>query len=188
MGRIRIPESVKLFCGMLGSDVDLLRRAQQIMTRELGPVDLQSAPIAFTFTQFYEAEMGAGVQRLFVAFERRVRPDELADVKQFTNAIEMQLMEETLSESGRPVNLDPGYLDLGKIALATTKDRSHRLYLRNGIYAEVTLHYEYERWQPWPWTYPDYQSAAYHAFFDALRDRLREQRAQDAAGRGDGAL
>ncbi len=50
----------------------------------------------------------------------------------------------------RPVNIDPGYLNLGKFLLATTKDQAHRVYLRDGVYAEVTLRYQAGAFEPWP--------------------------------------
>jgi hypothetical protein len=79
----------------------------------------------------------------------------------------------------RPLNLDPGYLELAKLVLASTKDHAHRIYLGQGIHAEVTLQYRQKAgWQPQPWTFPDYRRADYHEFFDRCREylhrRLRE--------------
>jgi len=70
------------------------------------------------------------------------------------------------------VNLDPGYVTPAKLVLASCKDYTHRAYLARGVYAEPTLAYTGGRWQAHPWTYPDYRTAEYHAFFDRLRDRL----------------
>jgi hypothetical protein len=78
-------------------------------------------------------------------------------------------------QAPRVVNIDPGYLTLSKVVLATTKDYSHRLYLRDGIYAEVTLHYESGVWRPWPWTYRDYASGQYSEFFERVRESLKQQ-------------
>jgi hypothetical protein len=64
-----------------------------------------------------------------------------------------------------------------KLVLATTKDRDHRLYLGRGIFAEVTLYYQRTAgWQTREWTYPDYRSAAYQAFFQQCRDYLRRKK------------
>jgi hypothetical protein len=91
--------------------------------------------------------------------------------------MEQQIAEErALLAVTRPVNIDPGYVDLGKLVLATTKDRAHRIYLQHGIYAEVTLQYAREAWQVSPWTYPDYREPRYHAFLSAVRERLHEYR------------
>ena len=81
----------------------------------------------------------------------------------------------------RPLNLDPGYIDLGKLILASTKDHLHRIYLKEGIFAETTLYYSQKAWQKLPWTYPDYQSAGYQAFLTECRDHLRQLRRSEAA-------
>ena len=81
--------------------------------------------------------------------------------------------KEPVPES-RPLNLDPGYLTAAKLVLASTKDHSHRLYLAEGIYAEVTLYYRDGRWQPREWTFPDYRRADYQEFFNAARRLLRQ--------------
>jgi hypothetical protein len=73
----------------------------------------------------------------------------------------------------RPLNLDPGYLGLGKLVLASTKDHAHRLYLSRGIYAEVTLNYQDRGWRHHDWTFPDYRRADYQQFFSQCRDYLR---------------
>jgi hypothetical protein len=83
------------------------------------------------------------------------------------------------------LNLDPGLLNLGKFMLATTKDQAHRIYLRDGIFAEVTLRFEHGAFVAWPWTYADYREPALHQFLHEARDfykrRLRETtNAQDS--------
>jgi len=181
MGTLRPHPSVKLFCGLIGSDEDLLRRARQLLVKTLGPVDLASDLWPFDQTDYYAAEMGPDLKRQFLSFERRIRSDMLAQIKRETNEIEVKIAEECLLEGvSRPVNIDPGYLDLGKLVLATTKDRSHRIYIGGRIFAEVTLHFCEGCWQAWPWTYPDYKRAEYHAFFMQVRERLKEQRRQSA--------
>ena len=78
----------------------------------------------------------------------------------------------------RPLNLDPGVLELGKFLLATTKDQAHRIYLRDGIFAEVTLRFQDGAFVPWEWTYADYRLPEVRAFLGEARDyyrvRLRE--------------
>lgn len=166
-----------LFCGMLGSDPDLLRRARQLICRQFGPADTESERWPFDQTDYYTEEMGPHLQRCFVSFSRLIRPEALPEVKRFTNRTESQIADQAaLPDIARPVNLDPGYLDLGKLVLATTKDRSHRIYLGQGIYAEVTLHFVGGAWQVWPWTYPDFHRPEYHAYFMTLRQRLIELR------------
>jgi hypothetical protein len=75
--------------------------------------------------------------------------------------------------AARLLNLDPGYLTEAKLVLASTKDHAHRIYLSQGIYAEVTLSYRRGHWRHHDWTYPDYQRSDYQAFFDRCRDYFR---------------
>lgn len=87
-------------------------------------------------------------------------PAELAADKLQSNRWERDWTEElTLSQddSKRLINIDPGYLSMTKLVLASTKNREHRIYLRDGIYAEVTLAFRDQTWTSMPWTYADYQ-------------------------------
>lgn len=177
MGQTRSPKPVKLFAGLLSGDPDLLLRARQLLTRSFGPVDLEAGPWPFTQTDYYEPEMGCDLQRRFVSFVTLIPPGQLADIKHETNLIEEQIADQCLlADVSRPVNIDPGYVDLSKLVLGTTKDGSHRIYIGHGMYAEVTLQYADGGWKTLPWTYPDYREEAYHAFFVQLRQRLREDR------------
>ena len=78
-------------------------------------------------------------------------------------------------EVERPLNLDPGYLSEAKLVLATTKDRDHRIYLGQGIFAECTLYFHKQQWQPRDWTYPDFCSTPYRSFLAECRDYLGER-------------
>lgn len=173
MGQIRTPHPVKLFVGMLAGRTDLFRIAQTELSAEFGPVDMVSDVMPFDFTDYYEDEMGPNLLRKFVGFERLINPKELASAKLFTNDLEEKISEHYGSER-RMINLDPGYITLSKLVLASTKDYSHRIYLGDGVFAEVTLHFSNKRFNAWPWTYPDYRTAAYGRFFETMRRQYVE--------------
>jgi hypothetical protein len=175
MGEARPPKPVKLIVGMLAQNADWFPAAEQKMAAHFGPVDLASELWPFDFTDYYAAAMGAPLLRRFISFERLIQPDALAPIKLATNAMEAELARELAPPVPRPVNLDPGLLDASKLILATTKDYVHRIYLRDGIYAEVTLTYHKHAWLPTPWTYRDYRTDAYHAFFTLARTRYLGQ-------------
>jgi hypothetical protein len=158
----------------------LSREAPMIAVRRqleatYGRIDQETALLPFVATHFYEREMGPALQRVFWSFEALIAADTLAGIKHETNAMERTHALAVGHSWRRQVNLDPGYVDLAKLVLATTKDRQHRLYLGRGIYAEVTLRYTGGRFVPWEWTYPDYRTPDYLAFFDAVRRRYRQQ-------------
>ena len=166
MGQIRQPRPVKLIVSMFTGDRTLLGLARSALDSRFGRIDYESELLPFDHTSYYEPEFGAGLLRQVVAFAELIDPGRLADVKRTTNDMEMA----QAVGGRRRVNLDPGYVSLSKMVLATTKDYSHRVYIGRGIHAEVTLHYRKGAFCPWPWTYPDYASAPYLAIFAKIRE------------------
>ena len=143
------------------------------MERVYGPVALASPPFDFHHTAYYEPTMGPGLRKCLFAFRDLVAPDCLPAVKLHTNAVEAELVAMGTYPELRPLNLDPGVLSLGKFLLATTKDQAHRVYLREGIFAEVTLRFHAGAFEPWPWTYADYRQAEVLAFLKEARGLYR---------------
>ena len=175
MGAISSPPPAKLIVGMLSGRRELLTEAAERLARDYGPIDLTSEATSFDFTHYYDKQMGPNLLRQFVAFERTICPGELARIKRAANDVEDEFAAARTGDPTRPVNLDPGYVTESKLVLASTKDFAHRIYLRDGIYAEVTLTYARGRWAAGDYTFPDYASGAYDAFFTGVRDRLRRQ-------------
>jgi hypothetical protein len=171
MGTVRKVEPVKLIVSLLGGEIELLAAALDDLTRRFGTVDFESELLPFDHTDYYAAEFGPGLQRRIAAFEQLLSPAELPAIKLLTNDLEWALAE----EGKRRINIDPGYVSLGKLVLASTKDHAHRLYLGQGIYGEITLTYQRGRFRPCPWTYPDYGSDRYCTMFDGIRARYRAQ-------------
>jgi len=164
---------VKLFCGMIAADTRLFLRAGNVLTGLYGDIDWESDPIPFDFTDYYEDEMGTGLLRKFVAFAKLMDPGRLADVKIRTNGLEQELA--TGTDGRRRINLDPGYVDGSRLVLATTKNVAHRIYLGQGIYAEVTLTFRKNGCGYFDWTYPDYRSDRYAGCLREIRRRYLEQ-------------
>ena len=134
-----------------------------------GAVDLESPPIDFAFTDYYRAEMGSALSRFWISFGPLCSAEELAGMKIVTNRIEEHYCTE---RGGRRCNIDPGLVSLHSLVLATTKPAAHRIYLRDGIYAEVTLTFHRQTFQPLPWTYPDYRTETAREFFMAVRAKI----------------
>ncbi len=127
---------------------------------ELGAHDGDGAALV----QSRHMEDHAGKKK-FISFEKLIEHVSLSDIKIFTNQIE----SDHLKDNKRKVNIDPGYLTLAKLVLASTKDFTHRIYIGKGIYAEVTLFYQDKNYRGWPWTYPDYKSEISLSFFQKVR-------------------
>jgi len=186
MGEVRCAEPVKLLVGMLSAYPGALAEAESRLTQVLGPVDLRSDLWAHAFTEYYRDEMGHPLVRCFVSFAELVPPDRLPSVKRLANQVEQDVAATHEWPVLRPANLDPGYIAPSRLVLATTKDHAHRIYLEGGIYGEVTLLYRRDRWTPLEWTYPDYRTPDYHAFFSRVRERLLEQQSRRAGTKAPG--
>jgi hypothetical protein len=154
---------------MLSNQPVLFDRAASELSARYGPIQDRTHGSPWTFSTYYEDEFGPGLQRQFLFFEKRIPPDRLTDVKIETNGLERIFAEDNHGRLCRTVNLDPGYLNLRKVVLATTKDRPHRIYLRDGIFAEVTLAYQNGSFTPFGYTYPDFRQPETIALFNAVR-------------------
>lgn len=153
--------------------VEALEWAEEQLQAVYGPIGLRSIDFTFDYTDYYEKEMGPSLIKRLLVFDQLVPSDCLAAVKLFTNQLEANLAREQQFAEVRPLNLDPGILQMGKFCLATTKDKDHRIYLRDGIYAEVTLRFQDGEYQPWPWTYADFRDSEVRAFLRQARDYFR---------------
>ncbi|MUM76240.1 DUF4416 family protein [Pseudodesulfovibrio sp. F-1] len=117
-----------------------------------GPAGHVSELFPFDQTGYYDEELGTPIGRRLLAFDALRPLDELARIKLDTNAIEAAHAAGTR----RCFNLDPGFLTLERLVLATGKNFSHRIYLGQGIWADLTLIWQRGRWSDFPWTFPDY--------------------------------
>lgn len=175
MGEAVEPQPAKLIVGVITAKGAPVGEVRTHLEASYGKIDLETAWLPFVATRYYEREMGPDLQKILWSFESLIAPDELAPIKRGTNALERALAPHDGQRWRRCVNLDPGYVDLAKLVLATTKDRQHRLYIGQGIYAEVTLRFTGGHFVPWEWTYPDYRTPEYLTFFEAVRRRYRQQ-------------
>jgi hypothetical protein len=170
MGQVQKPTKAILFCGLLYNrnvDFDVLCRDFEEI---FGRIILKSDSFPFHETDYYRNEMGEDLTRVWLAFDRLIEPDVIVDIKLHCNQIETA---RSSSSGKRRVNIDPGYLTLGKVVLATTKNNQQRLYLGGGIYGEVTLRYVHKGYKPWEWTYSDYRRSEALNFFIQLRTILK---------------
>ena len=165
-------EKVKYFSGIIISPELRLQTVIAELERAIGPLDFVSEKLDFDYTGYYSEEMGEGLQRVFVSFSEPDDPAILADMK-----IKSAAVENLFSERGsRKVNLDPGYIEPSKVVLASTKNFYHRIYLKNGIYAEITLSWKERRYRFFEWTFPDFRSEEYMKILKGIRKTYMEQR------------
>lgn len=164
----------KLFTGIMYSDEKSYKKAVKALEKKFGQIETESLPYDFTkFTDYYTSEMGKRMIKKFLVFKRMVNRDTLANAKLWTNKLEDKLAK----KGKRRVNLDPGYLTLHNIVLASAKDRAHKIYLKNGIYADLTLVFHKKSWEHFPHTFPDFKSREIQDFFFRVRAALKSSAA-----------
>jgi hypothetical protein len=171
MGRAKVCKPAKLFMSLIASEDDFLAGGMKDLSLAFGAVDFVSHKLPFHFTDYYTEEMGEDLFRHFITFRSLIAIPLLPDIKESTNRLE----EKYATPAGnRRLNIDPGYLCLEHVILATTKAYTHRPYLRGGIYADLTLIYRKRSFQPLEWTYPDYRQEEVIGLFNQFRKRYVE--------------
>jgi len=160
---------VKLIMSGIYSDRSAWLELLPALEEKLGAIDHSTKEMGFEFTKYYEEEMGSPLFRQFLSFSRLIDPAELAEIKLFTNSLE----QKATKADRRKVNLDPGYITIDNLVLATGKHSPHRVYLKDGIWADLHLIYRAGSFQPLEWTYPDYRGEALVSLFNQLREVLK---------------
>lgn len=174
MGAVFDFEKEKLIIGVIYHDEAVLNKAMAILTEEFGEIDDCSEEFSFSgeFSTYYDDEIGGEGLRRIYSFKELVDPSMQADIKTRTNEIEAMLSE----DGKRKINLDPGFINHGRLLLATTKETGFRIPLKNGIYTELTLFWARGGWQKLPWTYRDYQSERVQNFITKVRQNYLAER------------
>ena len=174
MGEAHEFEKEKLIVGVIYHDPEYLRLALEALVAEFGEVEDISPEYSFSkgYSEYYDPELGGEGLRRIYSFRETVDPERQAEIKGITN-----LIERRLSVGGmRKINLDPGFINRGRLLLATTKEASFRIPLSDGIYTEITLFYARGRWNKLPWTYMDYQSEVVQDFLKIVRNKYLRDR------------
>jgi hypothetical protein len=165
------PDAVKLISSLFSPEIAIIHKTIEGLSKLFGRVDWESPELFFDRTKYYAREMGWPLHRRFVAFQNLIAPEHLVEIKLQTNNIEKSL----LKQGCRQVNIDPGYISAERLVLATGKNYIHRIYLRHGIYADLTLVFKRGSFTELPWTYPDYGDPETIGYFNAIRKTYMEQ-------------
>lgn len=134
-----------------------------------GPLDYKGPFAPFADTEYYRDEFGEDLHRGFVSFRGLFDPAGLPAFKR-----EAAALETAWSGGGkRTCNLDAGYLDPDKLVLGSYKRGPCKLYLRDGVYADMLLRYAKGRFEPLPWAFPDFRDGRYNRSLLAIREKLK---------------
>ena len=173
MGIPQAFEREKLIIGVIYHDTDILEKAKKILVEKFGEIEDISEEYSFSddFSSYYDEELGGKGTRVIYSFRETIDPEFQAEIKEFTNEVE--------NSFERKINLDPGFINSGRLLLATTKEIGFRIPLKRGIYTELTLYWARGKWQKLPWTYRDYQSERVQKFITMVRKKHLAKRRAD---------
>jgi len=172
MSNPKLPQPVKLIASVFSQAQDLISIVIKELSGKFGETDFVSEVFPFEFTSYYEGEMGKGLIRRFISFNEIVSPDRLPNIKLYTNETEDSLLD---GQGNRRANIDPGYISLSHLILATGKGYAHRPYLRDGIFADLTLIYKDKSFCALDWTFPDYRSKEIIELMNTVRRKYMFQ-------------
>ena len=153
---------VKRITGILYPDDELLSWSIERLSEIWGKPEVVSKPVPFDKTNYYD-EISPSLTRVFACFPGLIEAGGLADWKH--KAIEIEAMSR---QPIRAVNIDPGYVDGARLVLASTKDHAHRIYIRDGIFAEVTMRYRFKKWTAFDYTFCGFRRSKNEESFCAV--------------------
>jgi hypothetical protein len=156
-------------CSCLAADLDLLPRVGDALTSHFGPVELTSEPFDFDTSDYYSEEMGGHLGRIWFCFRELCRPERLAEARLLTGRVEADFAV----AGRRRVNLDPGYLDLGKLVLASLKEAPDKIYLGQGVWGHTCLRFRFGRFTAPDHSFPDFRDGRFDAFMLEARELYR---------------
>jgi hypothetical protein len=126
--------------------------------------------------EYYSQEMGAELSRIFFVTATAYPREFLLSGK----LLSLEWENHWALESKRMVNVDIGFLSLENFLLATTKNYSHRVYLGQNIFADLTYQFQQGEFRPLPWTYPDFLDPEKKDFLLWARSYLLQMRTTDS--------
>lgn len=171
MSNPREAEDVKLISSLFSPQNELIDKVIVELEKLFGPIDWISSELFFDRTKYYAKEMGWPLHRRFISFKNLIRSEDIVDTKLATNKVENKYLQ----DGKRRVNIDPGYVSLERLILATGKNYTHRIYLSKGIYADLTLIFQGGNFRPLEWTFRDYTGPEIIGFFNDIRERYKGQ-------------
>jgi hypothetical protein len=170
---------VRYFVSIIYQALGDILGVEDMLVSHLGPIVSKTDSKPFSQTTYYEKEMGNKLLRRFILFKPLRGREELPAVKLMTNDLEAA----TSADGRRTFNVDPGYLSLEQVILATTKGYSHRIYLDKGIFGDLTLIYINGTYGSLPWTYPDYGGTELISMLNCWRENYKRD-LKDWSGSG----
>jgi hypothetical protein len=155
---------------VITADEKLKEETQSILESHFGKVDLVSELYPFDLSDYYEEEMGTELSRRWYSFRGLLDASHLADWKYCCVDIENEFLD---NNGDRNVNIDPGYLDYGKLVLASFKSAPDKIYMGRGLWAHTCLRYGHGRFTAPSHSFPDFIDGRFNDFMLQVRRSYR---------------
>lgn len=150
--------------------MDALAETVNTLEKRFGRVQYETLEVPCYEADEYREEMGDNLLRRFLSFEKEIPLDSLPSLKAVCSKIEPQFSDVVDDYNFRTVNIDPGILTPSNVVMASHKEYNHRIYLKDGVYAEIALIYARDQYLRLPWTNPDYCNDEAISFFNRVRE------------------
>jgi hypothetical protein len=169
MARVQRPPKGRLVVSIIYNSMDALADALEKLEKQFGRVQCETMEIAYTGKQYAE-EMGEELQRRLYSFAKEIERDRLPDIKAACAKIEKQFGDMVDDYPFRTVNIDPGIMTPENVVMASHREFNHRIYLGQGVFAELALVFSRGRFVRLPWTDPDFCEGEAIEFFLRVRE------------------
>lgn len=179
MGESIYPAEAKAILFLLTAHQELAEPIIEKFSTLLGPVEHQSPWHPFTHSSYYEKELGPNLKRCLISFKNLFEPHRLAELKRLATEQEKLMTHDPSTKlragSCRMTNIDPGYLDLFKVVLASAKAGGMKTALTAETFAYPILRFAKGGWHPFEWTFPDFKEETYHRDLLKIRESLKHR-------------
>ena len=142
-----------LFMAIMYSSEDVFTKTKNDLISKYGEVKAEGSSYAFSFTDYYEKEMGSNLKKKFLIFNKEISKQDLIDIKLFITEIE----EKYSINNKRTINIDPGYLSSKEFVLATFKQRSFKEKIHDKVWLHKVLEFDGNNIKHFFHTFADYK-------------------------------
>lgn len=167
----QVPPPCKRIVALLGPASRPPDEVYRELEEAFGPIDFKGAFLPFDTTDYYAEEFGEALWRGFASFRGLSAPDALPGLKHRAAGLEALWSR----EGRRTWNVDVGYMDADKVVLASFKRGPLKLYVGDGVYADLLLKYARGRFEPMAWAFADFKDGRYARSLLAIRERLKAE-------------